>query len=113
MLEMEERVDINLTEGMPPSPPQTLLLETRTRHLLTHLPTFRPSRQGHGAGSGRQLRKKQKGLNFRAAPSESRVQFICQNGVYKKRLFTKWSKVFMRRLERMQRGRSTRAELIN
>lgn len=121
VLEMEERVDINLTEGMSPSPPQPLSLDAALGntnspppHPLTHFPSVRlatATEPGQVNNSGK--KKKSQGLNFWAAPSKSTVQFTCQNGVYKKRLFTKWSKVFMRRLERMQRGRLTRAELIN
>lgn len=95
---MEERVDINLTEGMSASPPQPLSLDAALGntnrpppHPLTHFPSVSagPRSQVRLTTQGKKKRRKSQGLNFRAAPSESRVQFICQNGVYKKRLFTK------------------------
>lgn len=67
MLEMEERVDINLTEGMSPSPPQPLSLDAALGntnppppHPLTHFPSVRLARAaepGQVDNSGKKKKK--------------------------------------------------------
>lgn len=67
---MEERVDINLTEGMSPSPPQPLSLDAALGntnppppHPLTHFPSVRLARAaepGQVDNSGKKKKKRVK-----------------------------------------------------